>query len=58
MFTRMKKPMKLLFRISRIKEVKFSKGEVNVPISKEALTEIKGLAEATRKRIIPEIMKI
>jgi len=58
MFTRMEKPMKLFFKISKIKEVEFSKEEVNVPISKEALTEIKELAEETRKRIIPEIMKI
>jgi len=58
MFTRMKKPMRLFFKISKMKGVGFSREEVNVPISREAFMEIKGIAEATRKRIIPEMMKI
>lgn len=58
MFTRMEKPMKLFFKILKMKEVEFSKEEINVPISREAFMEIKDLAEVTRKRIIPEIMKI
>lgn len=58
MFTRMEKPMRLFFRISKMKGVSFSREEVNVPISREAFMEIKDIAEATRKRIIPEMMKI
>lgn len=58
MFTRMEKPMRLFFKISKMKEVGFSKEEVNVPISQEAFMEIKDIAEVTRKRIIPEMMKI
>lgn len=58
MFTRMEKPMRLFFKISKMKGVKFSKEEIAVPISKEVLLEIKDIAEATRKRIIPELMKI
>lgn len=58
MFTRMEKPMKLFFKISKMKGVRFSKEEVNVPISQEEFIEIKEIADATRKRIIPEMMKI
>lgn len=58
MFTRVEEPMKLFFRISRMKEVKFSNEEIRVPISKEMLEEIKKVAEATRKKKIPEIRKI
>ncbi|MDY0297795.1 MAG: ATPase domain-containing protein [Acidobacteriota bacterium] len=58
MVTRMEEPMKLFFRIERMKETRFSSAEMNVPISKQMLLEIKGLAEATRNRMIPEIMKI
>lgn len=58
MFTRMEKPMKLLFRISRMKGVGFSGEEINVPISQEVLMEIKEIADATRKRIIPELSEI
>lgn len=58
MFTRMEKPMRLFFRISKMKGVSFSREEVNVPISREAFMEIKNIAEATRKRVIPEMRKI
>ena len=58
MFTRMEKPMRLFFKITKMKGVNFSRDEMNIPISKEALMDIKDIAEATRKRIIPEIMKI
>ena len=58
MYTRMKKPMRLSLKISRIKRVKFSREEIEVPISQEVLSEIKNVAEATRKRIIPRIMKV
>ncbi|MBN2482149.1 MAG: hypothetical protein JXB19_10435 [Bacteroidales bacterium] len=58
MFTRMEKPMTLFLKINRMKEVKFSKKEKAVPISKEMLKEINKIAEETRKTRIPEIMKI
>jgi len=58
MFTRMEKPMKLLLKIDRIKGVRFSKEEKEVPISGEMLQEINEIAEATRKMRIPEIRKI
>ena len=38
--------------------VKFSDKEVNVPISKEILKEIKDVAEVSRKRILPKLKKI
>ncbi|MFO7889925.1 MAG: ATPase domain-containing protein [bacterium] len=58
MYTRVEKPMKLFFKISRMKQVKFSNKEVQVPISKEMLEDIRGVAESTRKKRIPEIRKI
>ncbi len=58
MYTRMEKPMSLFLNISKMKGVKFSREEIEVPISQEVLTEIKDIAEATRKRTIPEISKI
>jgi len=58
MFTRMDKPMKLYLKILKMKGVNFSKEEINIPISQEVFMEIKNIAEATRKRIIPEIMKV
>ncbi len=58
MFTRMEKPMKLFLRVSRMKNVQFSKEEEEVPITQEMLREIKSVADTTRKRIIPVIKKI
>lgn len=58
MYTRMEKPMRLFLKISKMKDTNFSEEEIDVPISQEILSEIKNIAEATRKRIIPEIMKI
>jgi len=58
MYTRMEKPMRLFFKIIKMKGVKFSREEVQVPISREMLMEIKETAEATRKRIIPEMRRI
>ncbi len=58
MFTRMEKPMQLFLKISRMKEVTFSKQEKKVPIPKNMLLEIKKVAEATRDKRIPEISKI
>ena len=58
MFTRMEKPMRLYLRITKMKEVKFLKEEVRVPLSKQVLQDIKEIAEATRKRMIPTIRRI
>ena len=58
MFTRMEKPMKLFFNIEKMAEVNFSYKEVNVPISKEILKEIKDVAEMSRKKILPKLKKI
>ena len=58
MFTRMEKPMKLFFNIEKMAGAKFSDKEVNVPISKEILKEIKDVAEGSRKRILPKLKKI
>ena len=58
MFTRMEKPMKLILKIDRMKGVKFSKNEKEVPISGKMLKEINEIAASTRKTRIPEIRKI
>lgn len=58
MCTRMEKPTRLFFRILRMKGVRFSKEEAEVPIPRRVLLDIRNVVEATRKRIIPEIMKI
>jgi len=55
MFTRMEKPTKLFLKINRMKEVRFSGEEREVPISEEMLREIKEIAEITRKTRIPEL---
>ncbi len=57
-FTRMEKPMRLFLRIHKMKGVEFSREEVEVPIPRNILNEIKTVAETTRKRIIPVITKI
>lgn len=58
MFTRIEKPMKLFFRISKMKGLEFSKEEIRVPIPKELLNGIKVVAEKTRNRMIPIIRKV
>ncbi len=58
MYTRMEKPMKLFFNIEKMAGVKFSNKEVNVPISKEILKEIKEIAEKSRKKILPKLKNI
>jgi len=45
MYTRMEEPMKLFFKIDKMKETHFSTEEINVPISREMLLEIKDLAK-------------
>jgi len=58
MFTRIEDPMRLFFRISKMKDVKFSGEETEVPISREMLEEIKKIAEESRKLRIPKIRNI
>lgn len=58
MFTRVEEPMRLFYKIVRIKGVPFLKDDIQVPISKQLLEEIKKVAEETRKRKIPEIRKV
>jgi KaiC/GvpD/RAD55 family RecA-like ATPase len=58
MFTRMEKPMRLFLKIVRMKEVRFSAQEKEVPIPQGMLDEINKIAEATRKTRIPEIRNI
>jgi len=58
MYTRMEKPIRLFFQISRMKEVAFSSKEVEVPISEEMIDKIKEIAEKTRTKMIPEIRNV
>jgi KaiC/GvpD/RAD55 family RecA-like ATPase len=56
--TRMEKPIRLFFRIERMKGVRFLRTEREVPIPEEMFREISQIAEITRKTRIPEIRKI
>jgi len=58
MFTRVEEPMRLFYKIVRMKRVPFLKDEIQVPISKQLLDEIKKVAEETRKRKIPQIRQV
>lgn len=58
MFARMEKPMKLYLEIAKIENKEVSSEEIQVPIDREILEEIKEIAESTRKREIPKLMKI
>ncbi|MBN2213577.1 MAG: hypothetical protein JW723_04980 [Bacteroidales bacterium] len=58
MFTRVEKPMRLFFKIVRMKGVEFSAEEKEVPIPQEMLIEINKIAESTRKTRIIEIKNI
>lgn len=58
MFTRNKKPMKLLLQITRIKDKPFAAREVEVPLSQQDLNTIKELAENSRGNLIPRISRI
>jgi len=57
-FSRMEKPMRLFLRIERMKGVKFSSKEVEVPLSEEILKSIKEEAEKGKRNLIPAISKI
>jgi KaiC/GvpD/RAD55 family RecA-like ATPase len=58
MFTRVEKPMKLFLKITNMKDVDFSKEQVEVPLKREDLLTIKDLSESSRKDLIPTIVKI
>jgi len=58
MFARMEKPMKLYLRVSRIENRESPPNEIQVPVSKEMLEDIKKVAEHTRKRQIPKLSRI
>lgn len=58
MFTRTEKPMRLFLKITRMKDVDFSKEEIEVPLKTEDLRTIKSLAEESRTNLIPIISKI
>ena len=58
MFARMEKPMKLYLRITKIENREISSKEIQVPMNKGMLENIKEVAESTRKREIPKLRKI
>jgi len=58
MYSRIDKPMKLLFRIAKIKTVQFISEEVKVPLSREILLNLKAESSRLRKRIIPMVSSI
>lgn len=58
MFARMEKLMRLYCKIAKIENKEVSSEEIQVPIDKEILEEIKEVAESVRKREIPKLMKI
>jgi len=49
---------KLFMKIEKMKGVPFSKEEIEVPFPEETLQEVKEVADHSRKRVIPQIMKI
>ena len=53
-----KKPFQLFMEIIRMKEVSFNKNEIQIPIKLEVLKHIKGIADHSRSKVIPEISKI
>jgi len=58
MFARMEEKMKLYLSIDKINNEKVEPEEIQVPVKREILEQIKEVAECTRKREIPEIRKI
>ncbi|MCK9341839.1 MAG: hypothetical protein EOL92_09245 [Bacteroidia bacterium] len=57
MFTRMNESMQLFLTIERMKGVRFTGEEQEVPFTPEQLKEINAIAELTRKRNIPLISR-
>lgn len=53
-----KEPFRLYMRIVRMKGVPFDGKEIQVPIPPNALSQVKEIAEHSRKRVIPQISKL
>ena len=51
-------PFRLFLRVERMEGVPFSPEEVEVPISEETLTEIKTVADHSRRRVIPLVSSL
>ncbi len=58
MFSRMEKPMKLFLRVERVKGAPFERKEIEVPLSREILEEIRKEAERGKKNLIPAIKRL
>ena len=58
MLMRVEKPMKLYFNIERMLNVSYKTDEIIPPFTGEIILEIKKTANATRKKMLPEIKKI
>ena len=58
MFARSEKPMKLLFKMQRMKNAPFFNDEARVPLSEQELKSLRSEAESARKHLIPIISKI
>ncbi|MBN2186220.1 MAG: hypothetical protein JW732_02075 [Dehalococcoidia bacterium] len=57
-FARMENPMKSYLEINRIENKETPSKEMQVPIQKEVLGDIKEVAGSVRKREIPKLVKI
>ncbi len=53
-----KAPFRLYMRIERIKDAPFEPEEILVPISPEVLTDMKSVADYSRKRVIPLVSQL
>jgi len=53
-----KKPFRLFIRVVRLKDVRFSDEEIQVPIPPRSLARVKEIAEHSRQRVIPQISRI
>lgn len=58
MYSRIEKPMTLLFRVARIKGAQFVPEEVKVPLTEETLLNLKAESSRLRKRIIPVVSAV
>jgi hypothetical protein len=57
-YSRIEKPMTLLFRVSKIKGAQFVPEEVKVPLTEETLLNLKAESDKLRKRIIPVVSAV
>ena len=53
-----KEPFRLYMKIVRMKDVPFDGKEIQVPIPPNALSQVKEIAEHSRKRVIPQISQL